>query len=495
MRRIFSHPVTALVIGLGLRLLFVLRFPATSGDTVLYEQIATNWLKHGAYAMDVNGAIEPVDLRMPGYAAYLALVSWLTGKTGEAARLWVMLGQVAVDLLGCVVIAALAVVLLIPAMADARRPKRVFMAALWLAALCPFTADYTAVPLTETFAVFLTGLAMLLFVLQVQMHASGFVLPLPSRNERLRSFVGRNLLRFLMIGPGFLVGIATLFRPESPLLLVAGLLTLLLVVRPVRLRGALQLVLLGGCACVLLLLPWAIRNFVTLHEVQFLAPKNSNLPGELVPYGFMAWEKTWLFRVRDCYLVPWKLNGEAIDVATIPPRAFDSAEEKQRVAMILEPYNEELTLTKEEDDAFAQLARERTARRPLRTYLWLPALRAVTMWFAPRIELLPVSGTVFPLRQSWQDDRVDQSVTVGMFLLNVLYVGLAIGGGWRLWRASPEARPAVALLMVFIALRTVFLTTVETPEPRYVLECFPAVIALGAQVFGRNKNQTVEPVA
>jgi len=32
--------------------------------------------------------------------------------------------------------------------------------------------------------------------------------------------------------------------------------------------------------------------------------------------------------------------------------------------------------------------------------------------------------------------------------------------------------------------RTAFFTKfVETPEPRYVLECFPAVIALGAQVF------------
>jgi len=32
-------------------------------------------------------------------------------------------------------------------------------------------------------------------------------------------------------------------------------------------------------------------------------------------------------------------------------------------------------------------------------------------------------------------------------------------------------------------LRTAFLTTVETPEPRYVLVCFPALIALAAQVF------------
>src|SRR5262249_33987952 len=149
-------------------------------------------------------------------------------------------------------------------------------------------------------------------------------------------------------------------------------------------------------------------NQITLNEVRFLAPKNSNLPGELVPYGFMAWERTWLFRVKDCYLVPWKLNEEPIDVETVPTRAFDSAEEKERVAAILEPYNEELTLTKEEDDSFAQLARERARRHPLRTYVWIPANRAITMWFSPRIELLPVSGTVFPLAASWQDDRIDQ---------------------------------------------------------------------------------------
>src|SRR6202008_2943326 len=101
---------------------------------------------------------------------------------------------------------------------------------------------------------------------------------------------------------------------------------------------------------------WALRNAITLHELQILAPKDSNLPGELVPRGFMAWEKTWLFRVRDCYLVPWKLNDEVIDVNTVPPRAFDSPEEKARVAAILEQYNNDLTLTPEEDSSFAQIA-------------------------------------------------------------------------------------------------------------------------------------------
>ena len=86
MKRIFSSPGVALVAGLCLRLFFVLRFPASSGDTVLYEQMASNWLLHHVYAMDVGGQITPVDLRMPGYPIFLAIVYAITGKTGDAAH-------------------------------------------------------------------------------------------------------------------------------------------------------------------------------------------------------------------------------------------------------------------------------------------------------------------------------------------------------------------------------------------------------------------------
>ena len=87
MKRIFSSPGVALVAGLCLRLFFVLRFPANSGDTVLYEQMASNWLQHHVYAMDVGGQITPVDLRMPGYPIFLAIVYAITGRTGDAAHL------------------------------------------------------------------------------------------------------------------------------------------------------------------------------------------------------------------------------------------------------------------------------------------------------------------------------------------------------------------------------------------------------------------------
>src|SRR5690348_12236634 len=146
MKRIFSHSVFAFAAGLCLRLFFVFRYPVnSSGDTVLYEQMATNWLKRHVYAMNVNGAISPVDLRMPGYPAFLALIYALTGRTGPDARFYVMMGQVAVDLCACLITASLAALLLAMKL-DSGSWKRVFIVTLWIAALCPFTANYTAVP-------------------------------------------------------------------------------------------------------------------------------------------------------------------------------------------------------------------------------------------------------------------------------------------------------------------------------------------------------------
>jgi hypothetical protein len=477
MKRVFSNPIVALAAGLGLRLYFVLKFPANSGDTVLYEEIATNWLKHHIYGMTVGGQITPVDLRMPGYPAFLAIIYALTGRTGADARLWVMLAQIAADLLTCLLIARLAS-LLVCTSEDSAPDKRAQSISLWLAALCPFTANYTAVPLTEVFATFWTALACCALVIALRrVSKSDFLL----KSARLPL---RKSVEYMALASGLIVGVGTLFRPEAPLLLVAAACVFggLLYLRG-NYRRWVWVCLALALGCALILSPWAIRNMVTLGEPQFLAPKNSNLPGELVPHGFMAWEKTWLFRVRDCYLVPWRLNEEAIFVDDIPARAFDSPEEKERVAMILEQYNNDLTLTPEEDAAFGQLASERSSHHPLRTYLWLPAARAVTIWFTPRIELVPVSGHVFPLAQMREDDPMDQEVTSLFFVLNVFYVGLGTWGAARLWLSNPAARAVIAFLVLFIALRTAFLTTLETPEPRYVLVCFPAMIALGAQVF------------
>jgi hypothetical protein len=499
MRRIFSSASPALAAGACLRFFFVLKYPAGSGDSILYEQIATNWLKYHVYAMNVGGAITPVDIRMPGYPAFLAVIDWLCGKTGPDARFWVMSAQVMVDLVTCVVAACLAATLF--ALAKGRTPhwRRVFLVALWLTALCPFTANYVAVPLTETWAAFFTTLAIL-FLCLLLLRLRGATFWVVDRSVNLY-FTAKWFAAFV----GVSAGLGTLFRPETPLLLMTACAVLawhFLRVGPWSSqylkwwREMIRIFAFMAAGCLLPLMPWAIRNAITLREAQLLAPKNSNLPSELVPFGFMAWEKTWLFRLRDCYLVAWKLNDQPINLDDIPARAFDSLEEKERVAALLEQYNDEVTLTPDEDAGFAQLARERTARHPLRRYLWLPAARAFMLWFSPRIELLPLSGQVFPLAQAWENDPVDQSVTAVFELLMALYVLFGAWGAVRLW-TQPQAKVAVALIVGYVLVRTVFLATLETPEPRYMLVCFPALLAVAAQVFAGKtaKNQAFSAVA
>src|SRR5208282_202050 len=136
----FSHLVAALAAGFCLRLFFALKYPMVSGDTPLYEQLAANWLQHHVYAMTVDGAIVPVDLRMPGYPAFLAILYAITRRTGPDARFCVMLAQTVVDLCTCLLTAGLAAMLAL-LRPNAESWRRVFIVTLWIAALCPFTAN------------------------------------------------------------------------------------------------------------------------------------------------------------------------------------------------------------------------------------------------------------------------------------------------------------------------------------------------------------------
>jgi len=131
------------------------------------------------------------------------------------------------------------------------------------------------------------------------------------------------------------------------------------------------------------------------------------------PTGFMAWEKTWLYRVRDCYLAPWKLNEESISVEDLPARAFDTPEEKERVAMILERYNKRSDADgRKKTPPLLNWHANAPPVIPLRTYVWLSAARAVTIWFtAAHRAIAGFWARFFPLAQMREDDPVDQEVT------------------------------------------------------------------------------------
>src|SRR5258708_15577248 len=135
MKLVFSHLLSPLLIGLLLRLFFLFRLPSAAGDTPLYENLASNWLHHRIYWIPVAGVLTPLDIRMPGYPGYLALIQAITGRSAEASRFWVMLGQVFLDLAVCLLIAVIAA----RCSDRAENTSRVFLTRLWLHAFSQST--------------------------------------------------------------------------------------------------------------------------------------------------------------------------------------------------------------------------------------------------------------------------------------------------------------------------------------------------------------------
>ncbi len=469
------HAFLAAIAGLALRLVFVRWFPLTTDDSVMYLQLASNWVHYHVFGLSLKGQVLATDLRMPGYPAFLAAVTLFFRRSIRA----ILLSQAALDILTCFLTAALAAAL---APADSRR--RVWIVALWVAVTCPFVANYTAVVLTEALTAFLTTAALACFALSFRGQLSQLSLRL-----------GRNWnspIAFALLG-ALLTGIATLVRPEMPLLLAVAMLVCgYRAWTTLGLRRSMVFVAAMAGAFLLPLVPWAARNAVSLHKLQILAPRYANRPGEYNPVGFYAWTGTWLERYRDIFFTVWDIGEDRMDVEDLPASAFDSPEEKARVADLIAQYNDspQLDISPEVDRQFADIARERTRRHPLRTYLRVPFERALTIWFTPRTELLPIDGKFWPLREEWEDSPADVLVTGGFALLGYLYVALAIGGVWRAWRSFRERGPTgrlsgpnvwgITLVLGYFLVRTAFLTTVEAPEPRYVVSCYPALLALVA---------------
>ena len=133
-------------------------------------------------------------------------------------------------------------------------------------------------------------------------------------------------------------------------------------------------------------------------------------------------------------------------------------------------------MTAELDARFAALAAERVHAAPLRYYLWLPALRIADMWLRPRTELFPSD----PRWWEFNDDRRWLAVSLGFGLVNLAYVCLALAGLLR-----GREFFGIGLFVLFLLLRSAFLGSLENPEPRYTLECYPVVIVLASALFQR----------
>ncbi|MGA9209261.1 MAG: glycosyltransferase family 39 protein [Terriglobales bacterium] len=448
MRRHLRFFLTATAAAFALRLFFLWKFRFVAGDSFIYGDIAKNWLQHGAFAMTEGGAVVPTDIRLPGYPAFIALLWKIVGLDHYTA---VMVVQMFFDVGTCFLVAALARLALW---------ERAAMAAFLLYALNPFTANYAATPLTEVLAIFFTALALLFTV----------------------EGLAKDGLRW-WIFCGLAIAAGILLRPDSGILLAAtgGYLVIQFFRRTDKHR-----VITAGVVLVAVslapLIPWTVRNWHVFHVFQPLSPRYANNPWEFVPAGFNRWVKTWLVDYVSVDDVYWPVPGDALDITKLPPRAFDSAEQRAATARLFVAYNATCDpycrMTPELDAQFASLADERVHHAPLRYYVDLPLGRVTDMWLRPRTEALPLDSHWWRFRR----DPKDSLIGVLLGAINLAYLVAALAGAAR-------KRVAYAgLFVLWIALRCAFLATLENPEPRYTLECFPVVCVFAAANTRRDKN-------
>jgi hypothetical protein len=238
------------------------------------------------------------------------------------------------------------------------------------------------------------------------------------------------------------------------------------------------------------LAPWTIRNAVVFGRFEPLNPRSLSMPDDFVAWGYGAWVRSWIDHPRYVGPVLFALDHYPISVDQVPARAFDSADERAKVAELFLKYSTPAANAKADDSghvppggmtpdldaAFAAIAAARAARHPVRQYLVLPAKRAIMLWFDPHADYYPFAGFLFPW--SALDADRDQQFWLPLFMgLTLCWTVAGWAGVARLWQ-SPDSRRWLLLVALVIVPRLVLLASLENPEPRYTMEFFPLLTAL-----------------
>lgn len=441
----------ALAAGLALRLWFLKHPMNPDDDTDVYAELARNLFHHGTYGLAADGVIQPTLIRLPGYPLFLGLIFALFGTDNFNA---VLLAQIGFDLVSCWLIASFV---------REQVSERAGTIALFFAALCPFTAAYSAIALTECLSVFAVSLALW------------------SSGRLLRAQAEWRTDRRALLLASTAMALAVLLRPDGALLGVAVVAAIVWYAwRQGRLLAGVKTAMLCGVLAVLPLAPWAVRNWRTFHVVQPLAPRRVNDPGEYVTYGFYRWMSTWSVDVVSTENVFWNVGTAAINVNDLPARAFDSPVQRAQTAALLADYNVNKSVTLALDAKFAALANERLRVHPLLCRVWVPALRIADMVLRPRTETLDLDSDWW----RFPPPRLQVVETVVLGLINVALVLAALVGVLR------RRVPWVALMVVYVGLRCALLSTMENSEPRYTLELLPMLVACAACAFAGTRVRT-----
>jgi hypothetical protein len=276
-------------------------------------------------------------------------------------------------------------------------------------------------------------------------------------------------------------------------------------------------------------------------QFQPLAPQYAAAEGEFVPKGYYHWLRTWVNDFKYVGPTQWDLELYRIDVSKLPASAFTDDAERARVTALIDQYNNSdpdhplvpkkasadsddnddnsadsdssddnnddsaddnddqdhdqdsdeangelnLKITPDVDAQFEEIAEQRIKNEPARYYIVLPAERAVTMWFDNHADFYPFTGALLPLTDL--DTDIHQDIWLPLFFaIDLVYTLIAIVGILLLWFGRwPRSRVWVLMALLMAVPRIAFFSTLENPEPRYLIELFFIAAVLGGIALSR----------
>ncbi len=509
------------------------------GDGVVYARLARNMLERGVFSLEQSAPFVPTLIRLPGYPLFIAAVYAVFGHDNDTA---VRIVQAFFGTGTCVIAAALAYLWTTDETRKHRNANWTFV----LISLCPFIVIYTATLLTETLTTFLMASMTLTTTLALQTEKPRRSLFLWILTGALSG--SAVLLRpdsgLFALGIGLTPVVSELYlitdarrrlAARFRSLICKGLafsLVFLLVLVPWTIRNWRVFAIFQPLAPAHAEMPdeFVPRGYnrwlkTWVDDSRFVEPMLWNLDEkpiriEKLPGSAFdsAEERAEVASLLDRYNKPPGYEDQYQKDDNDPDEEADSNEDQSDAdtdqaddasdandqnandAADEENGDDEsddddenksfvVEMTPEIDAEFERIAGERIARSAFRYYFFLPAKRVAAMWFDSHSVYYPFGGQISPVKDLDADEY--QQYWLPLFLvLTWIYTALAIGGAVVLWRDRQDKN----LLRWFILLalmclpRLLFLSSIENPEPRYVVELFVFAAILGGFFLGSYKR-------
>jgi hypothetical protein len=460
----------------AVRLVFALAFPTSGGDWPTYSRIAENILRGCGVSLSAPGSPECIPHfggnHLPGFPLFVAGVWWLFDHSDAAIR-------VVQIILYCLALARL-----IWAVEQYGRSRALTIGVGLVVAVSPLQIAWPRFTETESLSI---AVAIWFFA------------------EILASLVERRL-RALPIATAIVA--AVWLRWDGLLLCIP------VACAAFYLHPPLVAVRRGALVALVVALPlagWVARNWAV--GIPFTPPYMmiTERPAPL-PVGYAFWAATWSSDEYQRMGWCWPLTFQLYRTIELDDRAFDSDEERDRVNALLarlgtyegQPFPTDI------DAAFGQIGRERASRAPLRTFVMLPARRALALWSNPW------SSFAWPNEMPLGDqERLTASRSVrGLLNLAMAYplqaTSKTLTGAYRylltalfllvlmlsLLTRFAKHRPAILLVAAWVLSRTLFFAITNNVETRFTAVTAPAMelaVVLGLSLLRWHRRPEAAP--